>query len=354
MNNWRRGQFNVLRLFAWLGLMATPSTVLAHEAYVLPQEVWKQGWQAESINVWQSLSQPTNLAYLIGGGLVLVGLILAALYFWQTRLGRQIESWLGQYLPYGKLILRIAIALALVIGVQQQALFGPELSLEPIPYSEIIHWVIYSLALLLVLGWMTELTALAGIIIYGFAFMEYGPYVFHYLTFLAAFVVLLFFGAGPHSVDHRLHPPKKERSTLSVEALLLRIGIGISLLVAGVWIKLMHAPIALEVVQRYELTTANWLMPRDPNFFVLLVGLTELFLAVAFLFGFQTRLLALVFLKMLLVAQIYFREPVWPHFILYGMMAYLILTDGGKLTLDQRFKTRLFVQWLLRQRKVGS
>lgn len=323
---------------ALVGLWVLPAAALAHEVYVLPPQQLAAGYADTSTHLLAALRDPGNLNFsLAAGGAVLLALFL---YFWffHTRRGRLIDLELKSLDRLAPLVIRLAIAASLFFSAFTGSFLGPELSVSALPYGEAVRVLLYALSGMIFLGVYTEAAALAGIVLYTFAFAYFGAYMFTYLNYLGELVVLFLFGSRFLSGDFLLKGAlARFKNFRQYENTIVRIGFGLALIYTTVSVKILHPALTLQVVNNYRLTQFYWLFPHDPLLLVLGAAAAELAIGLFILFGWETRLTVLVFLFYLTLSVVYFKEAVWPHFMLYGLAISLFLNDGGRLTLDNYF-----------------
>lgn len=338
-----------------VSIFIAPFPVSAHEAYVINSVDWQRGLTAAPVNLLNSLDNSANLTLvLIVSILSLVVLILAVL-FDLSKTGQKFDRWWRQFTELARLTLRLLLGLALLIGAWQGSVFGPEILISGLPAASLIQASLYGLALLTILGWMSELTAIILVIIYALVIWTYGAYGFTYLSYLGPILALLIFGAGRFSLDRltfgrnrTVNSADKVKSSLKLtplqedlEGLIIRLTYAIALIYTAVTVKFIHPAISLAVVEQYQLTQFGWLFPTDPNLLVLGAGIVECVIGLALIIGWQIRLVVLVSLFYLILALFFFGEAVWPHLIMFGLSIYLLITNGGQFTFDRFLRQEL-------------
>lgn len=330
--------FGVITAFtAWLG---QPALVSAHEVYVLPKAEYQQALSDHSISLWTVLHNPHNLVPLAIFKIALYILTIGLAAFWATKAGRHLDNNLQKAEPVGQLILRVSLALALLFGASQNVIFGPELLLSSLPVGVVVRVLLVIVASLTLLGWLTELAAVVLALIFGLVLWTYGAYGFTYLSYFGEILALMLFGGGWYSLDRYLAKVRKPAKPNDLEILIIRALYGFSLLYAAISIKLLHPALPLAVVRDYHLTSYSF-FPSDPLLLVALAAAVELVLGFCIMIGFQTRLFVMISLFFYIASLIFFGESVWPHLILFGMSAYLLINNGGAQTADSWLMKRL-------------
>lgn len=338
----RRGKtFGLLKSLFGIFLVSVlaPTCASAHEAYVLTNEQWRAGYQDVWYDVLLPLRHSENASLVTlaaAGGLLL---FVASYFFWRSLFGHNLSLRLWKAQPIAFLILRAAFAFALIIGAYNGAIFGPELSIDLLPYHLLVRYGLYGVAVLILLGWLTELSAIALIAAVALSIWSYGSYALVYFYYLLAALTLLIYGCGAYGLDAYLSK-KETRSDYALpkpSALLrrdaltttgFRLALGAVFVLGAIIVKFLHPAVSLQVAYSFGL------FPKDPAFFVAGAALVELALGFFLLVGFQTRTVAAGALLMLMTAQIAFSEVLWPHLPVYGLALYLMLSGGGALTAD--------------------
>jgi len=239
----------------------------------------------------------------------------------------------------GLFVIRIALAAAFLYGASTNSIFGPELSLQNLPLSHVLPYIGYLIGGMLLVGLFTEVAAVLALILFAFAAYVNGFYLLTYLNYLAEIVVLILFGSRFLSLDLVIFGKLKRFSKLSeYENTIIRVGYGAALLYAAIYIKIIHAEIPLEVVKQYHLNQFHWLFPHDPLLIVLGAAIVEIIIAIFIIVGFSTRFTNIILVFYLTLSILFFKETVWPHYMLYGISISLLINGGGKLSLDKALR----------------
>jgi uncharacterized membrane protein YphA (DoxX/SURF4 family) len=96
----------------------------------------------------------------------------------------------------------------------------------------------------------------------------------------------------------------------------------------------------IEIAGKYHLTDIHWLFPPDPLLVSLGTGLMQIVVGLALIVGFETRLNALITFVLYVMSILYFKEAVWPHYILLALAGYLFVNNGGDWSFDNWIKKR--------------
>lgn len=97
----------------------------------------------------------------------------------------------------------------------------------------------------------------------------------------------------------------------------------------------MHPIIIVEIEKQYHLSQIGWLFPQDPLLISLGTGLAQITVGLFIIIGFETRLSAFLTLLLYVGSIIFFKEAVWPHYILLALAFYLVINNGGGFTIDE-------------------
>lgn len=322
--------FGILLTLAFL-----PSLAFAHENYVLTKPEISADLAVTGINVFSPLKDPADLPVAVA--VALGSLIAIALYFWfqNSLAGRILDAWLKRLEPFGHIVLRTALALSLLASAQFNVFLGPEIPLTSIPFAFILKPALYILGTLMLLGLWSEFTGAASLIILLLATWVYKDYMATYFNYLGEFLALLLFGSRTFSLDKLIYKTKEwAEKKHDWEIFLIRVTYGVSIMYPAITYKLIHPEVIIDIVNRYHLTQFHWLFPHDPLLISLGSGLAQIAVGLCLIFGFETRLNTLVTFILMMLSVLFFKETVWPHFILLALALYLMINNGGKIGLD--------------------
>ena len=330
----------------WLFLSAltacvVPVIAFAHENYVLPKAEIASGMADWSINVWSSLQTPGNLLVALKFGFGFLVLLIAYFMFQNSTWGDAFDAWLRRGEAFGDSILRIVLGISLIFSAHLHSFLGPELPLNSIPGGNYWAVIMYILGILLVTGLFSRIAGAGTMLIMIVAALVYKDYMLTYFNYFGEFLTLILFGSYIFSLD-KLFALKKTVSEKirNWEALIIRTTYGISILYPAITIKLLHPIIIVWIDQQYHLSSIHWMFPSDPVLIALGTGLTQIAVGLALMFGFETRLNAAITFVLYVMSILFFKEVVWPHYILLALALYLVINNGGDWTLDAWFKKR--------------
>lgn len=323
------------------GLFGLAGTALAHEAYVLPYDTFWEGMKEPfSGHAFDALRNPANVrvtAVIVGCVWILLGINFLVR---RTSVGARMHAWIERYSHLGPHFVRIAIASAFLFSALSASFLGPELHGSMFPHATLVQVSLFAISIMVATGFMTELAALAGIVIFIRSFAVFGPYLFTYLNYLGELVVLFLFGMRVFSLDRYLFGPlRRFRLFERYESVIVRVFYGLALLYAAITVKLLHPDLTVQVVNTWRLTNFHWLFPSDPLLVTFGAGIVESVIGIFIIFGFEMRLTVLISLFYITLSLLYFRELVWPHLLLYGI-SFNLLVQPETFTLDHVFFER--------------
>lgn len=321
-----------------LGFFGVAGIASAHEAYVLPYNTfWFDVHENVSDHAFAALKDPNNLRTTL---IIAVSVwIFLGLNFWFRRsdIGQRFHAFFERFSHLGEHFIRITIAIAFLFSALSYTFLGPELHGNLLPYAHVIQLALLSISIMIAVGYLTELAALIGIVIFFISFFVFGPYVFTYLNYLGELIVLLLFGMRTYSFDKYLFGSLKRFQHLQKYAtVIVRIFYGMALVYAAITVKLLHPDLTVLVVKSYNLTQFHLLFPSDPLLVTLGAGIVEAVIGIFIIIGFQMRLTVLVSLFYITLSLLFFREMVWPHLLLYGI-SFNLLVQPETFTLDNLF-----------------
>ncbi|MBP6857825.1 MAG: DoxX family membrane protein [Candidatus Pacebacteria bacterium] len=307
----------------------------AHEAYVLPHDTfWSSIKGPLSSHAFDALKNSNNIRLTIIIGLSIISVLAINYYLRRHGVGKGIDKFFEKYAHFGPHFVRFTVAIALFFSAYSNSFLGPELYLSSFPIQQVFKISLYFISAMIAIGFMTELAAFLGIIIFLFSFSLFGSYIFTYFNYLGELIVLLLFGMRVFSVDKYLFGPlRKFKKFEKYETVIVRIMYGFALLYAGLTVKLLHPELTIDVVNTWHLTNFHWLFPSDPLLVTLGAGIVEIIIGLFIILGFEIRLTVLVSLFYITLSLFYFRELVWPHLLLYGI-SFNLLVQPEVFTLD--------------------
>ncbi len=325
-------------LFFYFGI---PAFAFAHENYVLPAEDIERGMHDWSLNVFSSLKDPHNLFI----GICVAGsvLVLFTLYYFflSSKIGLLFDEKMKRLEPVGHVMLRMALAISCLMSAYFNVFLGPEIPLSSLPGGALLRPLLLVLGLMLLFGIGTRVAAAIGLFFMLLMTIVYRDYMLTYVNYVGEFLALLLFGSMFFSIDRLFGKAKRlVRKIQELELPIIRITYGISVLFPAITIKLLHPTIIVEIAEKFHMTDIHWLFPSDPLLIALGTGLAQILVGLCIIIGFETRLAAFATFGLYVLSVIFFKEAVWPHYILLALALYLVINDGGNWSVDSWIENR--------------
>lgn len=294
------------------------------------------------------LSNPVNLALLVGGG-VGVGVATAGWLRYGDHLKdvTVIRRTLRSYQPYLGWLLRLATGLPLMGAGFGGYFFTPSVPVEA-------RLVQVTLAFLLLFGLATRLAAAAGVVVYAVGLATQFPTFLLASEYVAGFLGILVVGPGQPSADLLLRRLILTEGTImsrfrdaptvpdllakagiekEVAPLFIRVFLGFNFAYLGVTEKWLNPGQALQVVEKYDLTAV---FPIAPEMWVFGAGLGELVVGLFILTGTFTRSAAGAGFVILTTTLFGLPDdPVLAHVTLFGLTSALLITGSGPVAMDR-------------------
>lgn len=309
----------------------------AHEVYVLTPGQINQDAQQQSPNVWQALNNSHNLKLFILG--VLIAPVLFALVMWlkSTEPFQKLGKLINKATFFAPDIIRVAFGVSLMLSASHHSLFGPELPLNNFPVHSVLGPILVVVGAGLLVGIFSKILSAAAILLFCFAFASQGWYMLTYINYLGEAIAVLLLPVQNFSLDKliskvrrtSISKPRFESYSLPAARLLF----GFSIIYAAINVKFVSAGLSLDVVNRYHLT--NY-FPFDPLFIVLGAGLIEVLIGLLYMLGLLQRLNTVIFLIFLTLSLAFFKEDVWPHYLLIALALGTFLHKPDIWALDGR------------------
>jgi uncharacterized membrane protein YphA (DoxX/SURF4 family) len=348
--------FRLIVLFCAVGMAficITPRPVSAHEQYVLTPGQFNADYANTNVHVLDALKNPVNVAIAVKVSVAVF--IVFALYFFfvSSRFEQVLDAWLSRFEPAVQVLVRIAVGISLIYSAATSVFLGPEIPLLSLPLGTFIRIILYIAGVLLVLGLFSEIAGFLSLLVIIAATWVYKDYMLTYFNYFGEFAALFFLGSRIFSLDKLIFGAKKFAEKFkNWEIALLRVTYGISVLYPAITIKLFHPEVIVDIVNRYHLNDIHWLFPQDPLLISLGTGLAQIVVGLFIIIGFETRLASFSTFILYVLSILFFKETVWPHYILLTLALYLTINDGGTLTLDNLIE-RLSIKRRFRIKKAA-
>lgn len=321
----------MIHIFVLLFSLFT-STAHAHVGYVVSQNDFAANLGADPQYFFGALSNPLNIAMILG---TLLGVFV--LYFLAWRI-KPVRNWiialrmrLDGYTDFVPWILRLSLGIAFIGASVAGVLISPTLPNAGFAALQL------AVGFALLAGFAVVPAVLAGIVLFMIAIFE-KAYIIGNLEFGLSLVALLILGDARPGVDDLFGVPVLKLPRLKAYIpLLLRLGIGGALVFLALYEKVLNPHVSRLVVDAYGL---NSIIPVGADMWVFAVGMIELAVGLFILIGFQTRLVTAIAFLVLVTTFFFFKEEVYSHVTLFGVLSALLVTGGGAWSLDYLLKKR--------------
>ena len=308
---------------------------LAHVGYVLSKSEFAAEKGGDASFLFSVLQDPVNI------GLILVTAVVVFTGYYFFRRNETCRTFMvglrKHEVDYRSLfpwIARLALGIAFIGAGAEQFLLTPAFASTPF-----LGFVQMAVGFLLLSGFML----FPALLLVGALFLIallHDPYYIGNLDYLALIIVTLIWGSSRPGVDHLLGVslPREWKKYSEYTNLILRLGVGVSMIYLAVFEKILH-PHAMElVVSQYDLTSV---VPVSLAMWVVATGVIEICIGAALLLGFKTRLVAAVALLVLTLSFFFFGEEVYSHVTLFGVLSILFIAGSGRVSIDEELGSEI-------------
>lgn len=297
----------------------------AHEVYVLDKSTILADVAAPFINPFLAAMQ--NWQLFIGWGVGIFSLLVMglALSWWLTRFNL-LQKLLLSIKHFAPNLAQLTIAISMVSCGAFNALFGPELPLTDLfgVLAPVLRIALIVGGVLLGLGLLTRVVMIFFLSLFVFSLFKSPILAAVYLIYGAEALILFFEGSTYKFISLDIPAFGQGFFPKQTKFLFLRACFAFTLIYSAFFAKFLHVQLALDTISKYQLTR---FFPFAPAFIVLGALFIESLIGFFYLIGFQVRLTALVFIGFLTLSILFFKEAVWPHYILYGSSV-VVLVHG--------------------------
>lgn len=307
---------------------------LAHASYLLSEQDQIAYGGADYAFVASPFTDIWNLALFASVAAFIAALIFAGHKIPAVR--ERVRYFRGRARSYQEFIpwiLRFSLGVALVGAGSEQALISPAVANQPAFASAQIV-----LGFLLIAGLALTPATLAALAL-AIGALVLHPELVDNLEVIAALIAFLLLGQAKPGVDDLLGLAMHTFSDNVKKwiPLILRVGLGLSLVTMAVTDKLMNPHIFGAIVEQFNLTTY---LPLSTGMWVVSATLVELVLGLALLLGVQTRIMSAITFLILSLSFFFFGEEVYAHVTIFGTLFVLVVTGGGALSIDNYYVKR--------------
>ncbi|MCB9820707.1 DoxX family protein [Candidatus Nomurabacteria bacterium] len=317
-------------LFILIGLI-TFGKASAHVGYVIETGELQSGLGPDFHFLFSALSERKNIVLIIITALVFLFVYWLSHknYFVHHKIiniNQKVDTY-REYIPW---ILRLSLGIALIGAGTSGVLISPLLPIEGFALVQT------AIGFMLLAGFILPFSTTLVLGLYVIAAIN-DHYILGNLEFIAAALALFLMDDAKPGVDDILSLPKLNiKNAEKYLPFILRIGIGGAMIYLALYEKIFNPHITQIVVRNYNLTSA--IHVSEPMW-VLAVGIIELIVGLFLFIGFKTRLTAVIAFFVLCVTFFFFKEDIFSHVTLFGVLSALFITGGGYLSIDNRYKT---------------
>ncbi len=316
--------------FSFIKALAT--TTYAHVGYVVGENEFAQNLGHDTNYFLSPLTESRNLLLIFSTLAVVFVLYFLA---WKIPAIKNriiaLRLRLDTYREYVPWILRLSLGIAFIGASVAQVLISPTL-----PHPGFVGMqLVIGFALL---GGVAVVPAVILASILFIVAIAEKAYIIGNAELFAALLSLLILGGGRPGMDDLFGIPEwKVPHLKKYVPVLLRIGIGGALVFLSLYEKVLNPHVSDLVVAKYHLTT---IIPVGAAMWVFAVGMIELAVGVLLFIGFQTRLVSAIAFLVLIVTFFFFKEEVYSHVTLFGVLSVLFITGAGPLSIDAVLRKR--------------
>ncbi len=311
-----------------LAIFAFTNFVSAHVGYVLTEEEFVANSGQDIQYVTNAISSQTtiNIAVSVVLAVVLIAFIYRRSNFlrsWAKRVSDRLKTY-DEFLPWA---IRLSLGIALIGAGTAQVLVSPiQLATANVAFIEILLGFFFMAGFLLIPSALLTI----GLYIFG---LSGNFYLLGNLDFLALAVAFLALHNERPGFDDIfnfkiLHSLKIKRSFASP---ILRVGIGGAMMFLALYEKILNPHLSELVVNNFHLTS---FIPVDPSLWVVGAGIVEFAIGLMLFLGLFTRLSSVIAFGVLSLSFFFFKEAVYSHITLFGLLSILFVLGGGVWSLD--------------------
>lgn len=232
-----------------------------------------------------------------------------------------------EFIPW---ILRFSVGMTLIGAGSQAVLISPVAPHQPMFATlQTVLGFLFIAGLALTPTTLCALALAIGALILHPALLEN----FEIITALIAFLLL---GQAKPGVDDLLGLAMHDFGEIVRRfiPLLLRLGLGVSLIYVAIVEKIINPHIFGAIVEHFNITSY---IPLSTEMWVVSIALTEILLGLTLLAGLHTRIISVVTFICLSWSFFIFGDEVYAHVTVFGTLFVLMITGGGILSLDNHY-----------------
>lgn len=327
----------------FLGVLAffIPTLVRAHEVYVLEAGEIARGLATPPISPFTVIAENFS-QFMVWGLFFCIALPTLFAMSLSRKVERLFHPFFSRTRTWAPMLVRIGVGASLIAFGYAGSIFGPEIPLQNI-FGEYTPFVSVFLALAGAMILFSAYSRAGGFLLLGIflcALVVRGWYVLTYIEYAAA---AIFFIIGPPGSIDRSGTALRKNFSRFVECMqayrfaILRVGFGLSVMLASVYAKMIYGTLGLMVVEKYNLTDYLIFSSFSPEFLVLGAAIVEFLCGLLIVLGIEIRHTTLFLAFWLTLSLAYFQEMVWPHIILFGLGGAFFLYGYDWYSLEGRY-----------------
>jgi uncharacterized membrane protein YphA (DoxX/SURF4 family) len=306
----------------------------AHVRYLIDEETADKFSGTNFEFLLNAVRDPKNIALMFW---TISFTIIAVIAFSRIKFLRKkvisITDKADSYLVFTPWMLRLSLGIALIGSGTALNLISPALQgYESLATLQIL------LGFLVMVGFFVIPATIAAIGVFGYALIQ-DFYILGNLDFLAVAVALLVLDNEKPGLDDLLGMPKISPFSNFKKYIpfILRFGIGGAMIFLALYEKIFNPNLSELIVKGFELQSV---IPVSVEMWVLSTGIIEFIIGASLILGLFTRITASIAFVVLSLSFFYFGEDVASHITLFGILAVLFVTGGGKLSVDNFIKRK--------------
>ncbi len=299
-----------------------PLFASAHVGYVVESEQFVTHTGGDASFLLSAFAEPKNTIIMI---VTLAVVVLLADTYTRSRtlkdMAKNIFARARNYNIFLPWLARIAVGVALLGAGTAGVFISPIANASPFIATLEIYLGFFILA-----GFLLVPSLAVALCLYVIGLLQY-PYLFGNLDFVGLILVLFSFGSGAPGVDDVLGVPFFNWFGLPKKWGLnaLRILSGTAFMFLALYEKLLNPHLTELVVNNYHLT--NY-VHVSPAMWVFSAGAIEFIIGLCLFIGFRIRVVSAIALLVITLTYFFFKEAVYSHVTLFGMLSILFLTGG--------------------------
>lgn len=301
-----------------------------HINYVTSLEEQSQYAGSDITFFIETILNPLNLILILGA--IVLTLFIAHFVTTNKFCTIKIKKIIQRANSYRNLtswMMRLSLGISLIGSGAHQSLISP--TLPNFPQFSLLQ---IALGFFILTGFLLTPAYLLTIVLFTIAITK-NPYLIGNLDLIALSIAALIISNPIPGLDHLLGLNIKKTSSRLVNyaPLILRLGIGTSMIFLAFYEKFLNPHLSQLVVTKYHMTEA---IPVSSQMWVFGAGTVELLLGFLFLIGFKTRLISAIAFIVLSGSFFFFNEDVYSHVTLFGLLSVLFITGAGIPSLDKK------------------